>query len=280
MELEDLYGDYTEEVADEEAKKYKKKWLKLEAGNNKLRVLPPPRDPKTKQLVRVEPWLVVYEHSIQFPAGWLRVACPRLMNDGAKCPVCAEVTRRKGLNTAKDTAIAKAMDVRRRVYIEVVNRADEAAGVQLFETGPTIHNDLIRLRRDKEIGGDFTHPVKGYDLVIHKENKTKDPRNVKYTCSLGRNSTPLAKTKEQMIEWLTNRIDLTEKLQIPTEEEIIAQIEEKKIASREMQGNDREGTNGSRELPASSGTIPADDVPAPDDELYPDDDDADLEIPF
>ena len=286
--LEDLYGDYTDEAAEEEAKKFKKKWLKLDIGANIIRILPPPRNPETRQLLRTEPWLVMFEHQVRFPAGTLRVACPRVMNEGAVCPICVEVKRRKDAGNVKDVAVAKDMDVRRKVYVEAISRKDPASGVMLLETGSTVHNDLLRLRRDNVAGGiDFTHPIKGYDVNIHKESTGPKVTNVKYTCALARKSTPLAETKEQMIEWLTTRIDFTEKKLIPTAEEILQMIAEKKEASRDMPRS--QGGEESREsLPAATSANPEDDFDPivssgdadPNDDKYYPADPGDDDIPF
>jgi hypothetical protein len=291
MQLEDLYGEYTDEAAEEEAKKFRKKYMKLNTGPNIVRVLPAPRDPETKQLLRSEPWIVMFEHNVEFPGNIrLRTSCPRVMNDGARCPICDEVKRRKALNNAKDKKIAEGMDVRRRVYVEVINRGDPAGGVLLLEVGKTIHDDFIRLRRDKVSGGfDFTHPIKGCDVNIHREQTGKSVREVKYTCALARQSSPLAQSQEQMIEWLTNRIDLSDKRLVPSYEEILAMIEEKKVASLSASREEREsrpsreaiGGNGTNELPASTGTIPEDMPPPPqDDDFYPEGDEPLDDIPF
>lgn len=226
--IEDLFSDYTEEAAVNEAKTFRRPFFKPEKGNNLVRVMPIPRDPYTKRPIRENPWVITSEHSVKLPTGMLRCGCPRIMNDGAPCKLCSISQYFRSKSKARDDAndvMAQNFGVRQHTYLELISRKDEPQGVLLWDAGKTAQHELNRLRKDQMVGrGDFTHPLHGTDLVIHKEVTGPNVKNVKYTFAFVRESTPLAKSNEQMIEWLTNRVDFTEKLTVPTSEDVIKKL--------------------------------------------------------
>jgi hypothetical protein len=291
--VEDLYSDYTEEAASDEAKTFRRPFFKPEFGNNQIRVLPIPRDPTTRQPVRSNPWVVTHEHSVKFPTGFLRIGCPRLMGDGGPCALCAIADGFRQKVKAKDDPndkMAQNFSVRLHAYIEIISRKqeDEPRGVLLWDAGKRIREELNRLRRDQLVGReDYTHPRKGTDLVLNKKKTGPKEVNVEYSLMFMRDPSPLAKTDAQMIDWLTNRVDFTDKLVIPDNELVKRRLQQFKDAVNHLRENPEAMEDQKRRgLPAA----PDDDVPpgeSPDGEqlgdgefIMPDDLGDSNDIPF
>lgn len=270
--VEDLYSDYTEEAATEEAKSFRRPFFKADIGNNQIRVMPIPLDPHTRKPVRADPWVVTNEHSVKFPTGFLRIGCPRLMNDGGPCQLCAIADYYRKRRQAKDDPndkLAQNFSVRLHTYIEVISRKQEdvVRGVLLWDAGKKIREDLNRLRRDQLVGrGDYTHPRNGTDLVLHKKKTGPLEMNVEYTLQFMREPSPLAQSDAQMVEWLSNRVDFTDKLVIPANEDVIRKLDQFKGDLAKLRENPEAFLETKRSLPQGQGNGRRNEPPPPDDE--------------
>lgn len=96
----------------------------------------------------------------------------------------------------------KAMDSKRRVGIYLVDRDDEAEGVQFWAMPWTVDKEISIVSQDKSSGEVLMidHPEDGYDVTFRKDG---EKRNTKYTgVSISRRSSPLGKA-----EWLDFAVD-------------------------------------------------------------------------
>lgn len=205
------YGQYDTEEALKEEQHWQNagKYLKLEAGNNVIRFLPPTPGKKT-------PFRVVWTHYITPPGGRLVVfACPS-HETNKPCPVCVSANKLRESPNPADQDRARDLFAHRRVLANVVNRAEEEAGVQILSFGKQIHEALIELRKNIDWGGDFTHPENGFDITIKRTGASF--KDTKYTVTPKRPS-PLGN-----MEWITQQIDLEQQVYILTPEEIMAKV--------------------------------------------------------
>jgi hypothetical protein len=216
------YGTYDAEEAvkeKEDLAKANRKFLELKEGDTYIRILPPPAGKKS-------PFHTCWQHYIDFPGGkQVRFACPR-QNASQPCMVCRRADELKATGNKKDFEKAKNLFARRRVFANVIDRNDPEKGVQVAAFGQTIHEQLAEIRANPEVGGDFSHPEEGFDIVIHRTGKTKN--DTEYKCIPARKTTPLGN-----MEWLSQMFNLEAIEKIPSNDEI-----RKMIA--EAQGNEAE----------------------------------------
>lgn len=182
---------------------------KLAQGDNVLRFLPGMTtyvDTKGRQ--RVRHFVVSAYHFIKLEGmdGVEAHACPRIVNPNANCISCRYVEWNMGDPATGRPGNKNAVrSVSRQPRIKA-NVLDRASGVvSPFEFGPGIWADLKGLRTNPHSGGDFLHPVNGFDIVITREGSGKDTQ---YKVTPARAYSPVAATNEE-IEWiLSQRTDL------------------------------------------------------------------------
>lgn len=127
------------------------------------------------------PFMIVSEHIIQMPAVGIRsFPCPRILAK-KPCPVCVKAEELNNSTSKKDKDAASAMFARRQVYSNIIDRAMPDKGPQTFKFGKTVWDGLRGVRDES---GDFTHPVKGFDIIIRREGSSKD--NTRYSVLPGK----------------------------------------------------------------------------------------------
>ena len=197
------YGSYEVEAADSEQEALDQSsasdFMKLEVGNNIVRILPPPVGVKS-------PFVMVHQHFIQLPGmdHPASFACPRMMAK-KPCPVCQKVTQLRATGNPADYDMAGEFLARLRVFVNVIDRKNEAYGPRTLGFGKTIHEPLIELRRNEDAGGDYTHPIKGFDINIKRKGTGKN--DTEYSVHASRKSGPLSDDPDQMQDWLTSQPD-------------------------------------------------------------------------
>jgi len=82
--------------------------------------------------------------------------------------------------------------------------------------GKMIHEALIKLRKNPDWGGDFCHPVKGFDVVIERSGTTKNDTEYEVT---PKKTSPLGDET-----WLDGMHDLEKQATVLTMEEIRAKF--------------------------------------------------------
>jgi hypothetical protein len=201
------YGSYEMEEADKELKQIEQgggaEFMKLEVGKNVVRVLPPRQGVKS-------PFRVVWTHYINPPGQSTPVsfACARL-EANKPCIVCQTADRLKATGNDADYQKADQMFARRRVYANVIDRKNEDAGPVILAFGKMIHEDLVLIRKSEgayeDMGGDFTNPGKGFDLVIERRGTGKNDTKYKV---MPRRQSPLSDDVVQAQEWIDAQHDL------------------------------------------------------------------------
>jgi len=231
------YSSYSAETADAEkaaSESEGKNYMKLKVGRNVVRILPPPEGESSV-------FKVVYQHFLELPGKKGSFMCPRIMNK-QHCPICAKADELKASGRKADMEAANDLFARRRVFCSVIDRADEAAGPKVLGIGKTVHEPLLDMRRNEDVGGDFAHPIEGFDIIITRTGTGKN--DTKYTVSAARNNSQLAGDEETMQGWIDGQADLSAIARLPDAE-----------AMAEFLGTDAEEAPPPRkQLPASRAT--------------------------
>lgn len=142
-------------------------WVPAE-GRNIIRVCPP-------QGKKDEFYHEFYTHWLpQAKRAFICLNPPNGKGKG-KCFLCQQVSKDKGLKP------------RPRFLLNIVDRRDENAGVQLFNSGITIVRELLGVITDPE-WGDITDPETGTDIILDREGTGQ---NTSYTVRMRRNPSEL-----------------------------------------------------------------------------------------
>jgi hypothetical protein len=199
-------------------------YMKLEVGDNYVRVLPPPIGRKT-------PFFTAFQHFIDLPGYDSPIVfnCPRMMAR-EYCPACAKSDKLRASQNKKDQDAARNFWSSRRVFVNVIDRSDEEAGPKVLGIGKTIHEALVKIRKDDPDEGDFTHPEDGFDINIQRKGTTKN--DTKYKVIPARRSTPLGDK-----DWINQQADLNQKLAVPTLDDIKSMFARDDDSSSKIGGN-------------------------------------------
>jgi hypothetical protein len=103
----------------------------------------------------------------------------------------------------------------------VIDRNSPDSGVKVFAFGKKIHEQLVAFRKNKRTGGDFTHPITGFDIIIEKSG---EGLKTKYNVMADRNVSQLAETEEEIDEILKIANDLDRYAQVPELSEIMTKL--------------------------------------------------------
>lgn len=230
------YGTYEVEAAQEEREALATTdgdYMKFGVGKNIVRFLPPAPGTRT-------PFITTWQHYLDVPgaSGVVVVACPRLLAK-KPCPICkrADELRRTGVPADRD----QAWDIKaqRRVHANVVNRREPERGPVTVGFGKTIHDALIEIREDEDAGGDFTHPLEGFDIIVLRKGTGKN--DTKYKVMGARRASALHDDTTTMNEWITTQPDLGHLTRALTPDEIKQRIRD--AASGSSGGGSGKGSN-------------------------------------
>lgn len=198
FDLEDVDG------IDEELAKGGGSYIKLAVGKNVVRFIPP--------LPGTKGFLMVHEHQLNLPNGdYVSFACPRLMAK-KRCMICRKADKLKTTGNPADYDKAKEIFARKRIYSNVIDRRDEETGPKVFAFGIKIWTQLKVLRQDEDVGGDFTDPKEGFDIIINRTGTGKN--DTEYAVIPARTS-PLGDE-----EWIKEQGSLARFAAILSEEEM------------------------------------------------------------
>jgi hypothetical protein len=197
------WGGYSEDAVKEEARELSSgSYFKFVPGINTIRVIPGKAGTKS-------PFVVVHEHFIDTAAGQkASFACPRV-HAKQTCPVCEKAKRLMEAGNQRDYTVGKRLLPGRRVYANVLDRADPEGGIKIAGFGKTIHEGLAELREDH---GDFTNPLEeGYDVLVKR--KGTGPTDTEYKVKKGDNCA-LADSMEEIEALVESQPDLSLKTTI------------------------------------------------------------------
>jgi len=211
------YGSYTVEDATADAEELGKgtnSYFKPIEGKNRLRFIPP--------RIGGRATVVVHQHVINVPGSTnpLSFNCPRMMAK-KPCPACAKVDQLRATGNAADYDAAGELLPKVRVYANIIDRKNPEKGPQVFAYGKTVHKELVALRADEDSGGDFMHPIDGFDVIVVREGQGLQ---TKYVVRRIPTNSPLAPDTETMNAWIEGGADLEAFAAVPSVEEIKAKL--------------------------------------------------------
>lgn len=237
------FGNYSVEVAEAEHNDSKRtSFMKLKQGRNIVRVLPPMKGQSS-------PFQVVFQHYVDLPGqeSPVQFVCPRMMAK-KECPICSQMEKYRTSSEATERNKVARLAPKRRIYANVLDRSDPNPRPLVVSFGRMVYDQLNALRRDATAGGDFTHPLTGFDVVIERTGSGKN--DTRYAVRPARNSSPVWGEKDSPdIETIQNLINGQENLaslvEILTPDQIMAKLEES--AGVEQQRSLKSGSEDSVE---------------------------------
>jgi hypothetical protein len=207
------WGTWDEEEAEKDKREADSggNFFKITEPKVYLRFLPPRKGVKN-------PFLLTWQHYVELvpknEKTLVKFNCPRKMSKGAQCPLCQLAERKKATGKESDRNRAYELFPRMRVYSGIVNRREMGKGAQIFPMGKKIFQQLLNLRED----GNFTCPVKGFDVMITKKGSTKN--DTEYLVKGSRNNTPLSDDPDELKDLIKSLPDLSAYATVPTADEI------------------------------------------------------------
>jgi hypothetical protein len=191
------------------------KFYKFKEGSNLLRFLPALKGENEFVVVVHQHWINNWANSGKS----FVFNCPKRAN-GGRCPACEKAGALFDTGNAADKELAKQYLPRERGYARVIDRTDEAAGVQLVELPKSVITGLMDLRNNEdEYGEDFTNVMDGDDILITRFQK--DGRT-NYKVAIPKSSKArLHESDDQIIQWLSNAPDVKFRASVKTYEQIL-----------------------------------------------------------
>lgn len=212
------WGEWGDEAAAQDAattKAGQKSYMKLVEGDNVVRFLPP-------RPGKGSPFAATFSHYMELPDGRkISFNCPRLMAHRA-CIVCAKGEQLRNSRSAVDQKAGKRLFPRIRVYANVIDRNNEALGVQILAFGKGIMDSLTAIRQNPRKGGNFTHPMTGRDIIISR--KGTGQFDTEYNINPDVSASPLHADTSTMDMWLDMAYDLDPFLTVLDDEALRAKV--------------------------------------------------------
>lgn len=194
--------------------------LKIGVGRNVLRFLPPMLGERTI-------FAIAHQHYVKLPglADPVSFNCPHLHGVGV-CPVCRKVDELRATGNAADYEMAGELRAKLRVFANVIDRAHPDLGPQTVAFGKGVYEALSAIRKDRDAGGDFTHPLTGFDIVITRKGSGKN--DTEYDVKTARQSSPLHPSGD--LTWLENPPNLKQYNRVPDPRALARQLDESGLA--------------------------------------------------
>lgn len=196
------HGDFPVELAEKELADIDRgnaDFMKLVVGRNVVRFLPPK--------IGKQAFTKVLEHFVRIP-GVQRPAvfvCPS-SHAKQRCPACDKAAQLRTSGNPADRDAAYEFSAKMRVYASVIDRRSPESGPKVVAFGKSIWEQLLKLRKDQDAGGDFTDPLGGFDIIIERAGTGKN--DTEYTVNGSRKTSPLHANQEQANEWIEGQADL------------------------------------------------------------------------
>ena len=166
----ETYGTMDFDAAAADRASLKSGGLKLRTGRNVLRFLPPAVGQK---IPFVKTWIHwVRDVEAAAPEKKTKVGCPKkLTSPSAMCHACAEAHQMRMSTNRADQDSAWRLDPKLEVHALVIDVTDVPSatlGAQQFTFGKGVYDELLAYATDPTDPVDFTHPVKGVNVIIEK----------------------------------------------------------------------------------------------------------------
>ena len=153
------------------------------------------------------PFQVIWQHFIQTDDKPIVFPCPWRMSQ-QRCPICDEGNRLSRTGNPADRDAARKLWPSMRVFANVISRSAMESGPKILAMPRTVYEELISIRTDSDAGGDFTHPEKGFDIIIER---TGTGLSTRYRVSTARTDSEL-----ENMEWINQQHDLSRFAALPT----------------------------------------------------------------
>jgi Zn ribbon nucleic-acid-binding protein len=128
-------------------------FFKPHKGSNLIRVLP----------AWNEDGIPYKECALHYNVGERAYACPKQV--GAECPICDFIDQLRKTGQADDLKLVKELNASKRIYWNVIDRENEAGGIQIYACGRMVFKDILSIMADPDYE-DITDPQGGYDIKI------------------------------------------------------------------------------------------------------------------
>lgn len=163
-----------------------------------------------------------FVHYVDVPGvGRISINCPRLLAKKS-CPVCAQENKLMSTGNDVDYKKSRKLTAKRRGYMNVLVRGREEDGARVLPFGPQIEEQLIEIRKDEDDGGNYVHPVNGFDLIIVRKG---EKMNTEYTVKASsKRPTPLLKDASAMEELIESQHNLDRFLRVESLSKIEARL--------------------------------------------------------
>lgn len=154
-------------------------------GDNILRILPPAMKYFTEDIDFFARKMLV--HYNVGPEGSPPIACPRLKDKAARCPIC-ETSRRLRRNPATKE-LAGDLGPRTRYIMNVVDMEHPERGVQVCEVGPSVYDPIFDVATDRDYGDVLDLKVgRNFKITLTPASRSKTGYN-SYSTLAGANPT-------------------------------------------------------------------------------------------
>lgn len=232
------FGDFSPEAAADarqEAEDEGNEFAKIKEGWNTFRILPPPKGYNT-------PFRKVYTHYIPNPEKsekTIPVTCPKmtklrnedgkLATQGRGCVLCDRSGELRAKPNQLDRDRGYNLRAQPRTSCNIIDRKDPGATIKVLRLAKGLYDELIALREDEEDPTDFSHPLEGYDIRIHRVGTSKE--DTEYKLRLAKRPSPLfvladgTEDYDTMNELITGQIDLDNYASLPSDDEIMEALE-------------------------------------------------------
>lgn len=163
---------------------------------------------------------VTYMHYIDAPGvGRVSFICPK-MEVKQSCPACKMEQKYAASDKEIDQKRAFKFKPKRRCLSNVIDRAHPEDGPKVFAFGVMVEKQLIELLSDEDVGGNFLHPVKGYDVGVLRTGVGMNDTEYKvYPANKGKVLT-LHDDVVIVNEWLTNQHNLERFVKVYSDNDI------------------------------------------------------------
>jgi hypothetical protein len=132
--------------------------------------------------------------------------CPAFTSEGElECPICEYVEQLKKDGSKASQALADALRVKKKFWMNVIDRDHEGVGPQIFTPGVMIFGQISSLISDPDYG-DIFDIEKGIDIIITRKGKNLE---TEYQVKPKRDDSPLSEDPELVKKWLDKAHDLT-----------------------------------------------------------------------
>ncbi|MFA5035632.1 MAG: hypothetical protein WC479_00445 [Candidatus Izemoplasmatales bacterium] len=132
--------------------------------------------------------------------------CPNFTSEGElDCPICDYIEDLKRAGDKASTALANTLRVKRKFWMNVINRDQPNVGPQIFTPGVMVFSQISSLISDPDYG-DIFDIKDGIDIIIERKGQKLE---TEYQVKPRRDSSPLSDDEDQVKEWLDKARDLT-----------------------------------------------------------------------